>query len=104
MKKKYCIPRLELLGTLILSKLAVTMLNSLKEGIFIDEFYCYSDSQIALAWILPPDKELKTFCQNRGNVIHKNIDIRKWFYVKSSDNPVDIIKRSNNYSLKENSL
>ena len=47
MKKKYSIPRLELLG--ILSKLMVTMLNSLKEEIFIDEFYCYSDSHIALA-------------------------------------------------------
>ena len=49
MKKKYSIPRLELLGTFILSKLMVTVLNSLKEEIFIDEFYCYSDSQIALA-------------------------------------------------------
>ena len=102
MKKQYCIPRLELLGTLILSKLVVTMLNSLKEEIFIDEFYCYSDSQIALAWILPTDKELKTFCQNRAKVIRKNVDIHKW--LKSSDNPVDIIKRSNNYLLKENSL
>ena len=49
MKKKYSIPRLELLGTFILSKLMVTVLNSLKEEIFIDEFYCYSDSHIALA-------------------------------------------------------
>ena len=104
MKKKYCIPCFELLGTFILSKLVVTMLNSLNEEIFIDEFYCYSGSQIAFAWILPLDKELKTFCQNRVNVIRKNIDIRKWFYLKSSDNPVAVTKRSNNYSLKENSL
>ena len=39
-----------------------------------------------------------------GAFIRKNIDIRKWFYVKSSDNPADIITRFNHYSLKENSL
>ena len=50
------------------------------------------------------DKELKTFRENRVTVIRKNIDIRKWFYVKSSDNPADIITRFNHYSLKENSL
>ena len=104
LKKKYSIPRLELLGTFIFSKLMVTVLNSLTAEIFINEFYCYSDSQISLAWILSTDKELKTFCQNRVNVICKNIDICKWFYVKSSQNPADIITRFNNYSLKENSL
>ena len=61
-KKKYSVPRLELLVTFILSKLMVTVLNSLKEEIFLGEFYCYNDSQIALAWILSIDKELKT-CQ-----------------------------------------
>ena len=82
----------------------VTVLNPLKEEIFIDEFYCYNDSQIGLAWILSIDKELKTFCQNRVTLIRKNIDIRKWFYVNSSDNPVDIITRFHHYSLlvKEN--
>ena len=62
MKKKYSVPRLELLVTFILSKLMVTVLNSLKEEIFLGEFYCYNDSQIALAWILSIDKELK-MCQ-----------------------------------------
>ena len=40
MKKKYSVPRLELLCKFILSKLMLTVLNSLKEEIFIDEFYC----------------------------------------------------------------
>ena len=102
MKKKYSIPRLELLG--ILSKLMVTMLNSLKEEIFIDVFYCYIDSGMALAWILSIDKELKTFCKNCVNIIRRNIDIRKCSYVKYSDNQADIITRFNNYSLNENSL
>ena len=96
MKKKYSIRRLELLGTFILSKLMVTALNLLKEEIFVDEFYCFSDLKIALAWTLFIDKELKRFFQNHVNVIRKNIGIRKWFYVKSSDNLVDIFTRFNN--------
>ena len=90
-KKRYSIPRLELLGTFILSKLMVTVLNSLTVEIFINEFSCYSDSQIALAWILSIDKKLKTFCQNCVDVIRKNIDIRKWFYMKSSENPLKLL-------------
>ena len=75
----------------------VTVLHSLIVKIFINEFSCYSDSQIVLAWILSIDKKLKTFCQNCVDVIRKNIDIRKWF----SSKPTDIITRFNNYSLKE---
>ena len=104
MKKKYSIPRLELLGAFILSKLTITVLNALKCEICIDDHFCYIDSQIALAWILSINKELKTFCQNRVDVIRKNVDISKWLYVKSSENPADIITRLNDCDLSENSI
>ena len=81
----------------------VTVLNLSREEIFIDEFYFYSNSQIALTWVLSIDKELKTFFQNHVNVILKNIDIHRRFYVNSSENPADIVTRFNNYSLKKNS-
>lgn len=81
----------------------VTVLNLSREEIFIDEFYCYSNSQIALTWVLSIDKELKTFFQNHVNVILKNIDIHRRFDVNSSENPADIVTRFNNYSLKKNS-
>ena len=57
-----------------------------------------------MAWILSIDKELKTFCQNRVNVIRENVDIRKVVLCKISDNLADIITRFDNYSLRENSL
>ena len=104
MKKKYSIPRLELLGAFISSKLMVTVLNALKEETCIDDCFCYTDSQIALAWILSINKELKTFCQNRVDVIRKNVDISKWSYVKSSENPADIITRFNDCDLSEISV
>ena len=104
MKKKYSIPRLELLGAFILSKLMATVLNALKEETCIDDRFCYTDSQIALAWILSINKELKTFCQNRVDVIRKNVDISKWSYVKSSENPGDIITRFNDCDLSEISI
>ena len=91
MTKKYSIPRLELLGTFISSKLMVTILNALKEETCIDDHFCYTDSQIALAWILSINKELKTFCQNRVDVIRKNVNTSKWSYVKSSENPQQIL-------------
>ena len=57
-----------------------------------------------MAWILSTDKELKTFCQNRVNVIRENVDIRKVVLCKISDNLADIITRFDNYSSRENSL
>ena len=60
----------------------VTVLNALKEETSIDDCFCYTDSQIAFAWILSINKELKTFCQNRVDVFAKmlilvNVNLKK---------------------------
>ena len=48
LKKSFSIPRLELLGNFILSKLMVTVHDSLISEIDISNFYCWTDSQISL--------------------------------------------------------
>ena len=63
LKKHTTIPRLELLGNLILSRLVVSVLCTLKEEMDIKNVICWSDSQISLAWIKAVDKEFKHLCR-----------------------------------------
>ena len=96
LKKKFTIPKLELLGNFLLSKLIVNVLNALNEELIINRVFCWTDSQISLAWIKAEKKEFKVFVQNRVIDIRKHVSSSdKWFYVKSEDNPADIITRMN---------
>ena len=92
LNKKIMIPRLELLGNLLLSKLVVSVLSALKEELCINGVYLWSDSKISLAWIWikAENKEFKTFIQNRVIVIRKNTQEFEWNYCRSVDNPADI--------------
>jgi hypothetical protein len=96
-KKNYTIPRLELLGNLLLSKLLTNVVAALKEELAIDSVHCWTDSQITLSWIRATNKEFKTFVQNRVVTIRENVDSSKWHYCKTINNPADIITRENKY-------
>ena len=50
------------------------------------------------------DKELKTYVQNRVLEIRKNVEITRWGYCKSVDNPADIITRFKDVDIVHNSL
>ena len=65
-------PRLELLGTLLLSRLMLSVRNSFKNELLFDNVYYWRDSQIALAWIKSTNKEFKAFIENRVAEIRKN--------------------------------
>ena len=49
--KKLSIPRLELLGCVLLSKVLKDVLVALKRRVSIDSVYCWSDSEVALCWV-----------------------------------------------------
>ena len=104
LKKKYSIPRLELLASFILSKLMVKVKQALEQELLINDYYCWSDSMIVLAWILAEHKELKTFVQNRVSQIRNNIDSKKWHYCRSAENPADIITRFKECDIENNKL
>ena len=93
LKRKETIPRLELLGNLILSRLVINVLNALCNEICIDEVLCFTDSQVSLAWIKSTDKELKTFVENRVKEIRRNVEPENWYYCRTNDNPADILTR-----------
>ena len=99
-KKKFTIPRLELLGNYILSRLTVSVLSAFSNEIIIDNVYCWSDSQISLAWIKAVDKEFRVFVQNRVVDIRRNVNPNSWFYCRTYDNPADIITRFKTESLE----
>lgn len=95
-KTKQTIPRLELLGNLILSNLVVSVTKALEYDMKNGEIYCWTDSKVTRAWIKAKDKEFKVFVQNRVLQIGKNINEERWFYCRSEDDPADILTRSNN--------
>ena len=89
---KQTIPRLELLGALLLSRLMLWVRNFLKDELLFDVYY-WCDSQIALAWIKSTNKEFKGFMENRVTEIWKKSAIENWHYCKTMENPTDLITR-----------
>ena len=90
---KYTIPRLELMGNLLLSKLVISGTGAIKEAMVIDKLYCWSDSMISLAWIKARSKEFRTFVQNRVVTIRRNVNEAHWRHCKSEDNAADILTK-----------
>jgi len=89
-KKPVTIPRLELLGCLIGSRLA----NSVKEALRlkgVEEFY-WTDSSTALAWI-KRQEHWGTFVGNRTAEIGKLTNIENWRHVPGELNPADLPSR-----------
>ena len=104
-KNKITIPRLKLLGNLILSHLILTVLNSFKGEIDISSLYAVSDSKVSLAWIKSYNKEFVTFVQNRVVEIRQNVPSEKWNFCSTKLNPTDLITRlAKNINLTKNSL
>ena len=104
-KNKITILRIELLCYLILSRLMLTVLNSLKGEIDISSLYAWSNSKVPLAWIKSCNKEFVTFVQNRVVEIRKNVPSENWSFDYTKLNPVDFITRlEKNINLTKNYL
>ena len=58
--KKITIPRLELLASVIVSRLTATVYRALESVIQIEDYYCWTDSKTAYYWI-KNGKEHKQF-------------------------------------------
>ena len=91
--KPSTIPRLELLGNLLLSRLMVSVKNALSSVLKISKEYFWTDSQITLAWISSQKKEFKTFVENRVQEIRRNTDLNDWLYCETKQNPADLLTR-----------
>lgn len=85
------LPRLELCGALLLSKLVQQITNSLPCHNY--ELFLWTDSSIVLGWLEKPPNTWKTYVANRTAQILRNIGNVSWQHVRSADNPADLGSR-----------
>lgn len=92
LKNKGTIPRLELLGALIASRLYHSVMASLKLDTCQVKSYCWTDSTVVLYW-LRDKSEYKPFVSNRVTEINELTRVVEWRYCGTNENPCDLLSR-----------
>ena len=91
---KQTIPRLELLGALILARLVKTMLRAFK-SIKVDDVFLWTDSLTTLCWI-KNNENWKQYTHNRVNEIRELTNTEQWRHCPGHLNPADLPSRGCN--------
>lgn len=92
-RQKLSIPRMELCGAVLVTKLILEVIAICKQQLIIDKTNIYTDSQIVLAWLRSPSSRWHTFVANRVSFIQENVSFASWHYVKGHLNPADAASR-----------
>ena len=87
--KYLSIPRLELMGAVISTRLANTILKS----ITVSHVVFWTDSTNVLYWVKNRSRKFKTFVVNRVGEIQETTDPEQWRHVPGHANPADLATR-----------
>ncbi|XP_055622240.1 uncharacterized protein LOC129765829 [Toxorhynchites rutilus septentrionalis] len=85
------IPRKELCAALLLTRLVKKIIDAVEMN--FSQIMLWTDSQIVLAWLKKNPDRLQTFVKNRVMEIRNGSGEYQWNYVKSCDNPADVVSR-----------
>ena len=91
--KQQTIPRLELLSALLLARLISSVTEAFQDELQVTLYRCFTDSTVALHWILGVKKSWKPFVQNRVSEIRRLIPAENWKHCSGKDNPADLSSR-----------
>ncbi|XP_044766760.1 uncharacterized protein LOC123322803 [Coccinella septempunctata] len=89
--KELSIPRLELQGAILGSRIAASVTRSLE--IPINRVCFWTDSMCVLGWIRDKSNKYKQFVSNRVAEIRASSDVDQWRWVPTSENPADLATR-----------
>lgn len=92
-RTRFTIPKLELLGATLLSKILHHVASCLQKTIALEGIYSWSDSRVVLAWIKTPIHHLQTFEANRVSQIQNSPTPSQWRHVPGNLNPADCASR-----------
>ena len=88
------LPRLELCGAQLGTRLIKTVIESLQSlTITIDSVHAWTDSTIVLQWLNQLPRTWATFVANRVSEIQDFLPRNKWNHVPSQNNPADLSSR-----------
>ena len=89
--KKLTIPRLELCGAQLLSKLLKQVASD--RNLTMEFVYAWTDSSVVLGWLKTSSARLKVYVSHRVVNIHVKVPVQHWRYVNTSRNPAHLISR-----------
>ena len=87
--KAVTIPRLELMGAVLSTRLAKNISKTLEVG----EPIFWTDSTNVLYWIRNDSREFKPFVANRIGEIHRSTNPQQWRHIPGESNPADLPTR-----------
>ena len=89
--KPMSLPRLELMGTVLGSRLTAYVIGSLDAE--PQDVILWTDSSVALAWIKSDPRRWGTFVCNRVTEIQQRFSPSKWHHCPGESNPADLPSR-----------
>lgn len=91
--KRLSIPRIELCGAYLLTKLIKFVIETYATRINFKTIFAFTDSTVVLHWLNSSPHRWKPFVANRISIIQEKLPNANWQHVSSEDNVADCASR-----------